>query len=144
MRYFAYGSNMNHDQMRYRCPSATFLGRAMLHDYRLVFDGFSIRWFGGVANVIPSTGSHVWGGLYEINSECVAALDKYEGHPIAYTRQLVSVTTSSGVSYNTICYMRSSLKPRKPGVRYFNVVRQGALDCGLPKWYVSNVVRVCE
>ena len=33
--YFAYGSNMNLDQMAYRCPDAEVVGRCVLKDYRL-------------------------------------------------------------------------------------------------------------
>ena len=31
--YFAYGSNINLDQMRYRCPDATVYGQAVLDNY---------------------------------------------------------------------------------------------------------------
>ena len=32
--YFAYGSNINLDQMRYRCPDASVYGQAVLDNYR--------------------------------------------------------------------------------------------------------------
>ena len=35
--YFAYGSNLNFDQMAYRCPEATVVGTAKLDDYELAF-----------------------------------------------------------------------------------------------------------
>ena len=35
--YFAYGSNINLDQMRYRCPDATVYGQAVLDNYDLRF-----------------------------------------------------------------------------------------------------------
>lgn len=37
--YAAYGSNLNHAQMRGRCPDAKYLGSAMLKDQNLIFCG---------------------------------------------------------------------------------------------------------
>ena len=37
--YFAYGSNMNLDQMDFRCPAAKAIGVVRLEDYRLAFCG---------------------------------------------------------------------------------------------------------
>ena len=35
--YFAYGSNMNLDQMAFRCPDAEVVGVVRVDDYRLTF-----------------------------------------------------------------------------------------------------------
>ena len=35
--YFAYGSNMNLDQMAYRCPAASVVEPVQLEGYRLTF-----------------------------------------------------------------------------------------------------------
>ena len=40
--YFAYGSNINLDQMRYRCPDATVYGQAVLDNYDLRFRGSGV------------------------------------------------------------------------------------------------------
>ena len=37
--YFAYGSNINLDQMAYRCPAAQVVGPVVLEDYKLLFRG---------------------------------------------------------------------------------------------------------
>ena len=37
--YFAYGSNMNLEQMKYRCPAAEVVENVRLEDYRLAFRG---------------------------------------------------------------------------------------------------------
>ena len=60
--YFAYGSNINLDQMAFRCPDATVIGPVTLENYELLFRGngdgfgvaveyiamFPIRWNGTV------------------------------------------------------------------------------------------------
>lgn len=49
--YFAYGSNMNLDQMAYRCPAASVVENVKLEGYRLTFCG---RGKGsGVATILP-------------------------------------------------------------------------------------------
>ena len=55
--YFAYGSNMNLDQMAYRCPAAFVVENVKLDGYRLTFCG---RGKGsGVATILPEEGSRV-------------------------------------------------------------------------------------
>ena len=58
--YFAYGSNINLDQMQYRCPDATVYGQAVLDNYDLRFRG------SGVATVEPKEGACVYGLLWEL------------------------------------------------------------------------------
>ena len=55
--YFAYGSNMNLGQMRFRCPDAEVVGNVRLEDYRLAFRGRAPG--NGVATVLPEKGSYV-------------------------------------------------------------------------------------
>lgn len=69
--YFAYGSNINLDQMRYRCPDATVYGQAVLDNYDLRFRG------SGVATVEPKEGACVYGLLWELTDKCEASLDRY-------------------------------------------------------------------
>ena len=52
--YFAYGSNMNLGQMRFRCPDAEVVGNVRLEDYRLAFRGRAPG--NGVATVLPEKG----------------------------------------------------------------------------------------
>ncbi len=51
--YFAYGSNINLDQMEYRCPDAKVVGPVMLDNYELLFRG--------CATIAPKDGSTVHG-----------------------------------------------------------------------------------
>jgi gamma-glutamylcyclotransferase (GGCT)/AIG2-like uncharacterized protein YtfP len=76
--YFAYGSNLDAEQMRARCPSARGLDRAALADHRLEFTHYSTRWQGGAADVVPAPGSTVWGVVYEMGPGDFAKLDHFE------------------------------------------------------------------
>ena len=75
--YFAYGSNMNLDQMEYRCPSAQVVGNVRLEDYRLTFCSHNPD--RGVATILPEKGSHVDGVLWRITGACEKSLNRYEG-----------------------------------------------------------------
>jgi gamma-glutamylcyclotransferase len=82
MLYFAYGSNMNWDQMRDRCPSSRFDSIVRDEGYRLAFTQFSKTRQCGVADIVASAGSDVWGVVFEIPDDEVNVLDKSgEGHP---------------------------------------------------------------
>lgn len=37
--YIAYGSNLNVQQMRYRCPGARVVGTSVIKDYQLLYKG---------------------------------------------------------------------------------------------------------
>jgi len=76
--YFAYGSNLDAEQMKARCPTARPRGVARLANHRLDFTHYSKRWSGGAADVLPAPGRTVWGLVYEMGSEDFARLDPFE------------------------------------------------------------------
>jgi gamma-glutamylcyclotransferase (GGCT)/AIG2-like uncharacterized protein YtfP len=88
---FAYGSNMNRQQMAFRCPDARPLGVARLEGYRLTFAGFNARWGGGVATILPARRSTVLGRVWWISKTDLERLDGYEGYPFVYDRAPVVV-----------------------------------------------------
>lgn len=86
VRVFAYGSNVDQDQMRYRCPSARFVGVATLRGHAMAFAGYSASRSGPVATVFACEALDVPGALYSITREDLARLDRFEGVPWMYTR----------------------------------------------------------
>ena len=52
--YFAYGSNINLEQMEYRCPAAKAVGPVILENYELLFRGNTRG--NGVATIAPREG----------------------------------------------------------------------------------------
>jgi len=76
--YFAYGSNLDADQMRSRCPSAIPRFKARLDHHRLDFTHYSKRWQGGAADVVAHIGSEVWGLVYEMSDRELRVLDGFE------------------------------------------------------------------
>jgi gamma-glutamylcyclotransferase (GGCT)/AIG2-like uncharacterized protein YtfP len=84
--YFAYGSNMNLNQMNNRCPNGfKKFKNSLLDDYILGFDK------SGYANIKEDKESYLLGVLYYINDECLKSLDGYEGYPTHYNRLVVDI-----------------------------------------------------
>ena len=77
--YFAYGSNIDLEQMVRRCPAAQVVGPVTLENYELAFRG------SGFATIVPKKGGVVHGLLWSITPLCEQALDRYEGYPRHYT-----------------------------------------------------------
>ena len=92
--YFAYGSNINLDQMAVRCPAATVVGPVVLDNYELLFRGN--RSGCGVATIEPLPGNQVHGLLWKLTPECEQALDFYEGYPRLYEKEDITVRTEDG------------------------------------------------
>ena len=140
MIYFAYGSNMSHQQMKERCPSGRFIGRARLENYKFVYDGYSQKRKGAVANIIKAPDSVVWGGLFEINADNLARLDRYEGYSLkAYDRaDDFTVVNDSNEKLRATSYFRTGLEVGEPHEEYRSAVKCGALDCALPAEYIDQ------
>ena len=101
--YFAYGSNINLEQMAVRCPAAQVVGPAVLDGYELLFRGN--RRGTGVATIEPLPGSQVHGLLWKLTPECERSLDVYEGYPRLYEKENITVRTGDGKDVVVMAYI---------------------------------------
>ena len=62
MLYFAYGSNLNHEQMKRRCNGAKYIKKHSLKSYKLCFSHKTKHSIYGHANIIRDKKSKVFGG----------------------------------------------------------------------------------
>lgn len=154
MLYFAYGSNMDPEQMRERCPDHTVVGLAALSDHELTFPHFSLRWNGGVAGVQIHHGGTVWGVLYEISDRDLAALDEIEGfkgsddeHNL-YDRCLITVELvraddgSFPRRVRACAYFARPTNPSPPTREYLDRLVNGARHHRLPDEYVEKLTGI--
>ena len=131
MLYFAYGSNLNHFQMKRRCKDSIFLKKMNLKGFRLTF-----RSKYRAADIEKKKNSIVPGALYEISKSDEKKLDIYEDFPTLYKKHYFNY-------YNKIImtYIMASKKPfRYPTERYINVIKQGYKDCKLEKKYLKKAL----
>lgn len=99
MLYFAYGSNMDHEQMAARCPGATLVQVGCLHGHRFSINGR------GYATVLEDHSQKVYGLIWKITSSHAQALDGYESVPIAYLRHQLPVSSSGQAAQDMLVYV---------------------------------------
>lgn len=151
MLYFAYGSNLDPEQMARRCPGHVVVGLAELRDHRLTFPLTSHSWGGGVASVGVAHGDSVWGVVYELSADAVAALDEYEGYKgpgdqhNMYDRDTVPVRLERADDgsfprrLHALVYVARPANPAPPSRRYLDAVLRGARHHRLPDDYVARL-----
>jgi len=137
--YFAYGANLEPRRFRRRCPSAVAVGRARLIDHRLAFSRYSRPERGGVADIVPEPGAEVWGVLWDIDENCLDALDRYEDAPRAYRREMVRVIDDGQAEREATAYIANRTGSFLPSRQYLSVVAEGARAHGLPEEYVRAI-----
>lgn len=82
--YIAYGSNLNVNQMRRRCPKATILGTASLKGWELLFKGSGTGSYLTIEECEDGTVPVV---IWEVSPTDEQALDRYEGFPGFYYKK---------------------------------------------------------
>ena len=140
--YFAYGSNMAAAEMEAWSADHRFLGAARLEGYSLGLRRRSIRWCAGVLDLVPDSGSEVWGALYELPREALARLDEKEGAGFAYRRVDVEALLD-GEQRGAVAYEVIDKEPEDVpcAPRYAELVLSAARDRGLPGPWLDELER---
>ena len=125
--YIAYGSNMNLEQMRARCPAARVVGTALLQGWRLLFRGAHR---GAVATIEPYVGGSVPVLIWEITPACEAALDLYEGYPNLYGKEFIKVRLNDKPVKAMVYVMTGGKMPGQPSAYYYKTILDGYTAAG--------------
>lgn len=143
MIYFAYGSNLDPEQMAMRCPGHRVIGKAMLADHRLCFPRHSPVRGCGVASVQQNTGTVVWGVLYELDDRDLAVLDRMEGYDPSdktgsrYIRTTISVMAEGDHDVAAQAYFAvADDSGALPSSAYMRHILDGARHHGFPADYL--------
>ena len=131
MLYFAYGSNLNHFQMKRRCKDSIFLKKINLKDFRLTF-----RSKYRAADIEKKKNLIVPGALYEISKSDEKKLDVYEDYPILYKKYYFIYYGKKVMTYTMV----KKTKFAYPTEKYLNVVKCGYKDCELNKKYLIKAL----
>ena len=133
MFYFAYGSNLNHFQMKRRCKDSVYLKKINLKNFRLTF-----RSKYKAADIEPKKNSIVPGGLFEISKSDEKKLDVYEDFPNLYNKFYFKYYNKKVMTYTMV--KKSPFK--FPTERYLNVVKRGYRDCKIDKKFLIKALQV--
>jgi hypothetical protein len=124
---FTFGSNMDPEQFRQRCPKSEVVGIAVLHDY---------QWYitrRGVASVRRDRGNCVFGLLLRLTAVDETRLDVCEGvHAGLYERRILAVDVVAGGFEKALVYIAEDGGVGKPRTGYLERVLAGARHHGLP------------
>jgi len=131
--YIAYGSNLNTRHMASRCPAAQRVGSSALHGFQLVFRGVAdIEWTGQA--------DHIAGvGVWSITPRCLRALDRYEGCPSLYRREIVTCYID-GEHIEGVTYMMNQVGYKSPFADYVRTIERGFDDFALNRDLLNDAI----
>ena len=133
--YIAYGSNLNIEQMSWRCPTATIWGKGILKDWTLIFRSMRGPAY---ATIKKDAGSNVPVVVWEIDRRSEFSLDRYEGYPSFYHKEDIEVTMDNGEAITGMAYiMNQQAVPGIPSKSYVRTIMEGYLDNNLNLVYLE-------
>jgi gamma-glutamylcyclotransferase (GGCT)/AIG2-like uncharacterized protein YtfP len=132
MLYFAYGSNLNHFQMKKRCKDSNYLKKINLKNFKLTF-----RSKYRAADIEPKKNSNVPGALFEISKSDEKKLDVYEDYPNLYKKYYFYYYGKKVMTYTMV----DKSQFRYPTERYLNIIKKGYRDCKLESKFLVKALR---
>ena len=127
MLYFAYGSNLNHHQMKnIRCVGSKCLKSCYIKNYELKFCHPNNQNKFGYANLVKKKGSKTPGAIWEITKEHEKILDLYEDFPKTYQKKYF-LKEGKKIMF----YIMSKYYFKNPPQIYINTINQGYKDCDI-------------
>ena len=137
MLYAAYGSNMNLEQMAYRCPFSRVVGKGIIENYKLKFSYH--------ADIVPADGECVPVVLWEVPEYDFRTLDCYEGVKGGYYKRVhLPVRINNGNVKDAIVYvMCGEHEFSMPSETYYLIIKQGYKDNKISQRYLYNAIIEC-
>jgi hypothetical protein len=99
--YAAYGTNLDADQMRERCPHSPSRGPGWLVGWRLTFGAEDLGWEGALATVVEDVGDQVFVMVYDVPPQDEAALDHRESAGTTGLYRKIRATSCVGSTSST-------------------------------------------
>ena len=134
MLYFAYGSNLNHHQMKnIRCIGSKYLKTFFLKDYKLSFCHPNKLNKYGYANIVKKKGSKIPGAIWEITEKHEKILDRYEEFPKSYQKEYFYLNGKK-----IMFYIMNNCFNKKAPKSYINIIKEGYKDCNIDLKYINK------
>lgn len=142
--YIAYGSNLNTEQMRFRCPQAEIIGTSEIKDYELLFKGSQTGYY---LTIEKKKGGSVPVAVWATTAADEAALDRYEGFPTFYHKAEMELPVKSirtGKVQNIKCYVYIMHEDRQlgsPSEFYVRTCLDGYRDFGFDEKILMRAIK---
>lgn len=138
--YIAYGSNLNLEQMKHRCPTAKVAGKGVIEDYELLFREDVTS---AVATVEPLKNSKVPVLIWEIQESDENSLDIYEGYPDVYRKENIKVNVN-GEEIEGMIYLMNEKEIGIPSDKYLKTIEEGYKAAGFDLSILMNAFLKCK
>jgi len=123
--------------MAFRCPTAKVVGTSEIKDYELQFRGGRKS---SVATVEPLKGSSVPVLLWKLKERDLQALDRYEGFPLFYRKEILNVELR-GRTVPAMVYIMNEGHPfGSPSDYYLNTIMEGYQSAGFDTEFLEQAV----
>ena len=146
--YFAFGSNMDRERLRKRCPSARFIAVGVLRNYKLIFNilGNKVEGKGGgIANIQKSTNSNVHGVLYRLDKRELAELTELESS-MNYDVEVLDIHVDTRMTVKAEVYIGSgdNEEQYKPTAKYRQFIVDGMKMHNFPQEYQEKSIGIMD
>ena len=139
MLYAAYGSNLNLEQMAYRCPNAEVVTTAVIPNYRLMFKG-SLT--GAYLTIEPAVGCEAPVAIWRVQERDILSLDRYEGYPTFYYKKSFILPCDDGKRHRIFAYiMHEERKLGIPSQMYVDGCVEGYKSFGFNPSYIRDAIQ---
>ncbi len=139
--YFAYGSNLNVDQMRKLVGQWALSKRAIARNFKLVFNVYSKQRKGYIVNMqeSPHFEDVVPGVVYHLTLEQLHALQEFDGIPP--TDIPVELEDGNEISHAKAFIWKSAEKEdHLPAKEYLRTIEQGLVQHGYPEARARSIL----
>lgn len=142
--HFAYGADMNPQQIAERCSRAKVLAVARLPDHALSFHGHSETWDGGEEALVPRRGQDLYGVVYQLSVSDADRLDAAQGVRLngtgGYFHFPADVIGLDGTHWSVVLHKKDVVREfRSPSHDYLDFIVAGAEHHGLPATYIDQL-----
>jgi gamma-glutamylcyclotransferase (GGCT)/AIG2-like uncharacterized protein YtfP len=142
--YFAYGSMLEPDRLARVAPNARFQKVAHLPETRLYFARANGVWNGTLPTIRPEEGNTVWGALFEVDAEELAAITAAEAADGRVATQQFSVVDREGTRHWVTTHIVEGPEGGEPSHDYIEHVVAGGRHWNLPTGWVINLEEILE
>lgn len=129
--YIAYGSNINLEQMAYRCLHSKVVGTSEIKNFELEFRG--------VATIVPKENASVPVLIWELDERDLPILNRYEGWPRLYRQEKMEFELNEK-TFEGMAYLMNYGKIAPPSQEYYNTILQGYRENGLDESFLQRAL----
>jgi gamma-glutamylcyclotransferase len=142
--FFSYGSNMNPEQIEFRCQRPEIFSLAYLPDHEISFHGYTKKWDGAEEGLIYRPGRKLWGVIYKLSFSDMDHLDSWQDARLdgtgPYFQCPSEVIDVQGKTFPVVLYKKDIMgESQLPSEEYLKFIISGAIARSLPESYVADL-----